>query len=104
MSVLRRPHDHHRDLRARLPAHTSSPSRCRSDQDRHFMMPRSNACNDTRVLTSPSQLASPLTSNPPDSSAVPLPLSPCDLRFALIRPPIPAQSLKTISDDDIPQY
>jgi hypothetical protein len=39
------------------------------------MMPRSNACNDTRVLTGPSQLASLLTSNPPDSSAVALPLS-----------------------------
>ena len=39
MPVLRRPHDHHRDLRARLraeaPAHTGSGG----DQDRHLMMP-----------------------------------------------------------------
>ncbi len=39
MSVLRQPHDHHRDLRARLraevPAHTGSGG----DQDRHLMMP-----------------------------------------------------------------
>src|SRR5512143_348056 len=36
MPVLRRPHDHHRDLRARL--NTEHPS-TEPDQDRHIMMP-----------------------------------------------------------------
>jgi hypothetical protein len=39
MSLLRRPHDHHRDLRRRLPAETPPRVRYGSDQDRHLMMP-----------------------------------------------------------------
>ena len=39
MSLLRRPHDHHRDLRARLPAQTPPGVRCSSDRDQHLMMP-----------------------------------------------------------------
>ena len=39
VSLLRRPHDHHRDLRARLPAETPPRVRYSSDQDRHLMMP-----------------------------------------------------------------
>jgi hypothetical protein len=39
MSLLRRPHDHHRDLRARLPAQTPPGVRYSSDRDRHLMMP-----------------------------------------------------------------
>ena len=37
--LLRRTHDHHRDLRARLPAEAPSHARYGSDQDRHLMMP-----------------------------------------------------------------
>ena len=39
MSVLRRPNDHHRDLRARLRAEAPSHAGSGSDQDRHLMMP-----------------------------------------------------------------
>ena len=39
MSLLRRPHDHHRDLREGLPAETPPRARCSSDQDRHLIMP-----------------------------------------------------------------
>jgi hypothetical protein len=39
MSLLWRPHDHHRDLRKGLPAETPPRARCSSDQDRHLMMP-----------------------------------------------------------------
>jgi hypothetical protein len=39
MSLLRRSHDHHRDLRARLPAQTPPGVRYSSDRDRHLMMP-----------------------------------------------------------------
>ena len=38
MSLLWRPHDHHRDLRKGLPAETPPRARC-SDQDRHLIMP-----------------------------------------------------------------
>jgi len=38
MPLLWRPHDHHRDLRKRLPAETPPRARC-SDQDRHLIMP-----------------------------------------------------------------
>ena len=38
MPVLRQPHDHHRDLRARLRAEVP-PHAAGSDQDRHVMMP-----------------------------------------------------------------
>src|SRR6185436_19697621 len=37
--LLRRPHDHHRDLCTRLPAETPPRVRSRSDQDRHLVMP-----------------------------------------------------------------
>ena len=37
--LLRRPHDHHRDLRSRLPPETPPGARYRSGQDRHLMMP-----------------------------------------------------------------
>ena len=37
LPVLRRPHDHHRDLRARLPAELSADARAAADQDRHLM-------------------------------------------------------------------
>ena len=39
MSVLRRTHDCHRDLRARLPAKTPAHAGSGGDQDRHLMMP-----------------------------------------------------------------
>jgi hypothetical protein len=39
VSLLRRPHDHHRDLRTRLPAETPSRVRYGSHQDRHLVMP-----------------------------------------------------------------
>ena len=39
MPLLRRPHDHHRDLRARLPAEAPPHARSGSDQDRHLMTP-----------------------------------------------------------------
>ena len=39
MSVLRWPHDHHRDLRARLPAHAPAHTRIARDQDRYLMTP-----------------------------------------------------------------
>ena len=39
MPLLRRPHDHHRDLRARLPAEAPPHACSGSDQDRHLMMP-----------------------------------------------------------------
>jgi hypothetical protein len=38
-SLLRWPHDHHRNLRKGLPAETPPRARCSSDQHRHFMMP-----------------------------------------------------------------
>ena len=38
MPVLRRPYDHHRDLRARMSAQTPAHTGSRSDQDRHLMM------------------------------------------------------------------
>ena len=37
--LLRRPHDHHRDLRARLSAETPTHTSSGSDQDRHIMRP-----------------------------------------------------------------
>ena len=37
MPLLRRPHDHHRDLRARLPAETPDHTGSGGDQDRHIM-------------------------------------------------------------------
>jgi hypothetical protein len=37
--VLRRPHDHHRDLRARLRAETPAHTGSGGDQDRHLVMP-----------------------------------------------------------------
>ena len=39
MPVLRRPHDHHRDLRARLRAQAPAHTRSSTDQNRHLMMP-----------------------------------------------------------------
>src|SRR5438309_11853149 len=39
MPLLRRPHDHHRDLRRRLSAETPPPVRRGSDEDRHLMIP-----------------------------------------------------------------
>ena len=39
MSMLRWPHDHHRDLRARLSAKAPPHARSDSDQDRHLMIP-----------------------------------------------------------------
>ena len=39
MSLLWRPHDHHRDLRKGLPAETPPRARYSSDQDRHLIMP-----------------------------------------------------------------
>ena len=39
LPVLRRPHDHHRDLCKGLPAETPPRARCSSDQDRHLVMP-----------------------------------------------------------------
>ena len=39
MSLLWRPHDHHRDLRTRLPTETPSRVRYGSHQDRHLVMP-----------------------------------------------------------------
>ena len=39
MRLLRRPHDHRRDLRRRLPAETSPCARYSGDQDRHLVMP-----------------------------------------------------------------
>ena len=39
MSVLRRPHDRHRDLRPRLPAEAPAHTSSASDHDRHLMMP-----------------------------------------------------------------
>ena len=38
LSMLRRPHDHHRDLRARLSAKAPHHARSDSDQDRHLMI------------------------------------------------------------------
>ena len=39
MPVLRRPHDHHRDLRARLRAEAPAHAGSGNNQDRHLMMP-----------------------------------------------------------------
>ena len=39
MPVLRRPHDHHRDLRARLRAEAPAHTTFGGDQGRHLMMP-----------------------------------------------------------------
>src|SRR5215831_9005406 len=39
MSLLWRPHDHHRDLRKGLPAKTPPRAHYNSDQDRHLIMP-----------------------------------------------------------------
>jgi hypothetical protein len=39
MPVLRRPHDRHRNLRARLPAKVPTNARSNIDQDRHVMRP-----------------------------------------------------------------
>jgi Putative transposase len=39
MSLLLRPHDHHRDLRERLPAETPPRARYSGDRDRHLVMP-----------------------------------------------------------------
>ena len=39
MPLLRWPHDHHRDLRARLRAEAPAHTRSGGDQDRHLMMP-----------------------------------------------------------------
>jgi hypothetical protein len=39
MSLLRWPHNHHRDLRARLPAEASAKHNSTRDQDRYIMMP-----------------------------------------------------------------
>src|SRR6185436_7214171 len=65
MSLLRWPHDHHRDLRARLRAKVP-PNTCRNDEDRYLMMLSStiDARSDTReyrwVLTSSTQTRDPL--------------------------------------------
>jgi len=39
MPVLRRPHDHHRDFRARMRAQVPAFATARGNQDRHLMMP-----------------------------------------------------------------
>ena len=39
MPVLRRPHDRHRDFRARMRAQAPAFTTARSNQDRHLMMP-----------------------------------------------------------------
>ena len=50
MPLLRWPHDHHRDLRARLPAQAPAHADAGANQDRHLMMPLppSNARCHTR--------------------------------------------------------
>jgi hypothetical protein len=50
MPVLRRPHDHHRDLRAWLSAEAPPHARSSTNQNRHLMMPSPpiHNCHDTR--------------------------------------------------------
>ena len=63
VSLLRRPHDHHRDLRTRLPAETPPGARYRSDQHRHLMMPSppTHQPSDARLLAGSRPAQSPLT-------------------------------------------
>src|SRR4029077_11761597 len=72
MPVLRRPHDHHRDLRARLPA-KASPHTCADHPDRHLMRPSppidncSAPCHSRRL----SAASAHARVGPPESSALP---------------------------------
>ena len=82
MPVLRRPHDHHRDLRAWLPA-KASPHTCSADHpDRHLMRPsppidnRSAPCLSRR-LTAGSARA---RVGPPQSSALSRRILSCSVR------------------------
>ena len=91
MPVLRRPHDLHRDLRARLPAGAPLQRRCYSDQDRHLMMPLCpiKRCNDFRH----SRRLLPGSASPrrraPHSSAFPAAISSYDARST---PPLQRQA------------
>jgi hypothetical protein len=53
MPVLRRPHDRHRDFRARMRAQAPAFATARSNQDRHLMMPSPaihHYCSNARHL------------------------------------------------------
>jgi hypothetical protein len=76
MPVLRRPHDRHRDFRARMRAQAPAHAASSSNQDRHLMMPSSaiDARPDTRSscrLSAGSDQARITTS---DSPALPPPI------------------------------
>src|SRR5258708_38462722 len=69
---LRRPHDHHRDLRARLPA-KASPHTCSADNpDRHLMRPSPSIdnCSDTYHSRRLSAGSARAPVEPPESSAL----------------------------------
>ena len=53
MPVLRRPHDHHRDLRARLPRRATGRQPAARDQDRHVMIASHDAENAATLLQFP---------------------------------------------------
>ena len=80
--VLRRPHDHHRDLRARLPA-KASPHTCSADHpDRHLMRPSppigncSAPCHSRRLSAGSARARV----RPPESSALSRRILSCSVR------------------------
>src|SRR6476661_2789485 len=81
MPVLRRPHDHHRDLRARLPA-KASPHTCADHPDRHLMRPSppidncSAPCHSRRLSAASAHARVGL----PESSALPPRTWSCSVR------------------------
>ena len=106
MPVLRRPHDRHRDLRARLRAQAPAFAAARKNQDRHLMMPspaihhRSNIRHSCWLPAGSAQARIGASDSPPLRATNPLALprrslvqtNACDHRFAASRSRQPLQS------------
>ena len=96
MPVLRRPHDHHRDLRARLRAEAPPHTGSGGDQDRHLMMPslpiddRHPARQSCRLSTGSAHACR----WPPDCPAIAPPISARDSTLRSFTPPTTSVQLQ----------